>query len=293
MMNTLLIIIEQTLLHLPLMIGAYVSFSLLKIPDLSIESAYVVGALTGSFVLTMFVHLPLSVMIIILLCASVIGGSLVGLTSSMLTQKANFPHLLSSIITSGFFHGINQFISAPYVSLSKQDNPLRVFAFITQYPELPILFIIGCVVIIGIIFLFKTQIGYSYAVYGNNPQFFKNYGISTWFVFITGVMLANGLAGMSGYLFAQSNNFFELNMGLGKALLCITSLILDKGIIRTKKSFTIFLPLAGTMAYFSLQQLLLKFGFNLQYFTAVQALVVFGILFFTYRKKLPNDNLGV
>lgn len=293
MMNTLLIIIEQTLLHLPLMIGAYVSFSLLKIPDLSIESAYVVGALTGSFVLTMFVHLPLSVMIIILLCASVIGGSLVGLTSSMLTQKANFPHLLSSIVTFGFFHGINQFISAPYVSLSKQDNPLRVFAFITQYPELPILFIIGCVVIIGIIFLFKTQIGYSYAVYGNNPQFFKNYGISTSFVFITGVMLANGLAGMSGYLFAQSNNFFELNMGLGKALLCITALILGKGIVRTKKSFTIFLPLVGTMAYFSLQQLLLKIGFNLQYFTAVQALVVFGILFFTYRKKLPNDNLGV
>ena len=86
--------------------------------------------------------------------------------------------------------------------------------------------------------LFRTQIGYSYAVYGNNPQFFRNYGISTSFVFITGIMIANALAGLSGYLFAQSNSFIELNMGLGKALLCITALILGKSLVRTKKPFS-------------------------------------------------------
>lgn len=293
MINTIFVIIEQTLLHLPLMFGAYISFSLLKVPDLSIESAYVVGAILGSSALTNLVNVPMSIMIFIVLMASFIGGALVGMTSSLLTQKAQFPHLLSSIITFGLFHGINQFISVAYVSLSKMENPLRSFSFMAQYPDLPMLLLIGVIITILMYVLFKTQIGYAYAVYGNNPQFFKNYGISTSFVFITGIIIANGLAGISGYMFAQSNNFFELNMGLGKALLCITALILGKSMMRIKKPFSIIIPLAGTCAYFSLQQLLLKVGFNLKYFTAVQALLVLCILLYTYRKQPCNDNLGV
>ncbi len=116
------------------------------------------------------------------------------------------------------------------------------------------------------------------------------------FVFISGVMLSNSLAGLSGYMFAQSNNFVEINMGAGKALLCITALILGKVIFRTKKAFSVFVPIVGTFAYFLLQQLLLKIGFNLKYFTAFQAVIVLIILIHTYRSKATYayiDNLGV
>jgi len=295
MLNTLLVIIEQSLLHLPLMLGAYISFSLVKVPDLSIESAYVVGAIFGSYALGI-PNLPIGAMLVAIILASLMGGALVGLISSLLTQKGKFPHLLSSIVTFGLFHGINQFISPVYVSLSATRNPLTIFDGMPQHPELPMLLLIGCMVTCSIFFLFRTQIGYSYAVYGNNPQFFGNYGISTSCVFITGIMLANALAGISGYIFAQSNNFIELTMGLGKALLCITALILGKAIVRSKKPFSIGIPVVGTAAYFALQQLLLKVGFNLKYFTAVQALLVLCILFYTYRNRPQrslNDNLGV
>ncbi len=296
MVNTALIIIEQSMLHLPLTLGAYISFSLLKVPDLSIETAYVVGAIMGSYVLVGTANVPMSIVLPIIIVFSFFGSALVGLTSSVLTQKGKFPHLLSSIVTFGLFHGINQYISPVYVSLSETRNPLTMFNYILQHPELPMVTAIGCVMIGLIYFLFKTQIGYSYAVYGNNPQFFSNYGISTSFVFITGVMLANALAGVSGYMFAQSNNFIELNMGLGKALLCITALILGKAIVRSKNPFSLPIPVVGTGAYFTLQQLLLKVGFNLKYFTAVQAFLVLCILLYTYRtqpQRLLNDNLGV
>ena len=284
------------MLHLPLMFGAYLSFSLLKVPDLSLESAYVVGAIFGSHTLTHISNLPLSLGLIIILLASIIGGAVVGLISSILTQKGKFPHLLSSIVTFGLFHGINQCISPAYVSLSTLQNPLTLGNCMAHHPETLLLVLIGCAITSLIYFLFRTQLGYSYAVYGNNPQFFSNYGISTSFVFITGVIIANALAGLSGYLFAQSNNFLELNMGIGKALLCITALILGKGITQSKKPFSILIPIVGTGAYFTLQQLLLKGGFNLKYFTAVQALLVLGILLYTYRiqpQRPPNDNLGV
>lgn len=295
MIDTILIILEQSLLHIPLMLGAYISFSLIKVPDLSIESAYVVGAILGSFVIKTYSSLSVGLLMPIILLASFFGGALVGATSSILTQKGKLPHLLSSIITFGLFHGINQLISPAYASLHGAKNPLALLDFIPHHPELLMLVLIGCSIACLIYYVFKKQIGYAYAVYGNNPLFFKNYGISTTFVFISGIILANALAGLSGYLFAQSNNFVELNMGLGKALLCITAIILGKALVHIKRPFSILIPLVGTLAYFTLQQLLLKTGFNLKYFTAVQALLVLCILLYTNHKKpykSIKDNLG-
>jgi putative ABC transport system permease protein len=292
----LCIILEQTFMHLPLMIGAYLSFSLMKVPDLSIESAYVVGALCGSRVLMHSQAVPMIMQIIMVLVCSLLGGAIVGLTSSFITQRIKVPHLLSSIITFGLFHGINQFFSSAYVSLGGYANPLDFLAINQQNPELPMLIIIALIALVLGHFFLKTQLGYSLAVYGNNSNFFTHYGISTAYVFSLGIIIANALSGLSGYLFAQSNNFVELNVGLGKALLCITALILGRSIIKTKKLASILIPLAGTSAYFALQQLLLKIGFNLKYFTAMQALVVLVILAYTYRDKKHadlSDNLGV
>lgn len=295
-MTTLLVILEQTLLHIPLMLGAYISFSLLKVPDLSIETAYVVGAITGSSALLSVHNMPIGVVSILVVLASCIGGALVGLVSSTITQKGHLSHLLSSIITFGLFHGINQYVAPAYRSLSGVSSPLALLNYVPQYPDLCILGIVGLVTVFLLYCLFKTQLGYAYAVYGNNPLFFSNYGISSSYVFITGIVIANALAGLSGYLFAQSNTFVELNMGLGKALLCIAALILGKVMARTRSPFSIAVPLMGTVAYFTLQQLLLKIGFNLKYFTALQALVLLCILLYTYRgnpQRAQRDMLGV
>ena len=44
MFNTLLVTLEQTLLYVPLVVGGYISISLMKVPDLSLESAFIFGA---------------------------------------------------------------------------------------------------------------------------------------------------------------------------------------------------------------------------------------------------------
>ncbi len=106
MIELLFIILEQALLHFPLILGAYISISLLKVPDLSLESAYVCGAIMGAQTLIHLQGLPLELQIIGVILASIYGGALVGLTSSLITQKAGLPHLLSSIITFGIFHGM-------------------------------------------------------------------------------------------------------------------------------------------------------------------------------------------
>ena len=289
-----LIIAEQVLLHVPLLLGGYISFSLLRVPDLSLESAYISGAFCASLMLPMLVGLPQGIALLILLLTSLVGGALVGLTSSELTRHAHLSHLLSSIITVGIFFGLNQYIAGTtYISLTGQLNPLIV-NLIPRHPELLLLGLISLLVVCFVYGIRRTQLGYALAVFGNNPAFFEHYGINGNYVFIIGLVISNALAGLSGYLVAQTTGFSEINMGIGKALLCITALILGKTIVRRGMSASMLEPIVGCVSYFALQQLLLKVGFNLKYFTTVQALVVLTILILSYRKTHKKiDNLGV
>ena len=87
---------------------------------------------------------------------------MVGMISSILTQKAKIPHLLSSIMTIGLFHGINQFVlGGPNISLSAQVNILEyfnIFDFLVQNPELFALSLIFVVVV--------TKYNFSDMLYG-------------------------------------------------------------------------------------------------------------------------------
>lgn len=282
-----LIILEQTLLHLPLLCGAYISLSLMKVPDLSIESAFVCGALLGSKALSLGMGL------VFVLSASLLGGALVGVTSSCITQVGRLPHLLSSIITFGIFYGVSQLIAGSYISLHPYPNLLEIDS-ITHHPE--ILMLAGiCIALVAVLLvLFRRQIGYALAFYGNNPRFFGHYGISGRYIFITGIVFANALGGLSGYLNAGSNGFADISMGFGKLLLSITALILGKSILRNIRPPTLLVPLIGGAAYFSLQQILINSGFNLKYFSTIQACVVLCILIMLFRKQHKNiDHLGV
>jgi putative ABC transport system permease protein len=173
------------------------------------------------------------------------------------------------------------------------DILLRPLRIIPLHPEVPFLSIIFIICTLITIYFFKTELGYSLAVFGYNPHFFANYGISSSYIFMVGIIIANALAGLSGYLFAQSNGFADINMGFGKLLLCVTALILGKTI--HKKSLSLITPIVGLFGYFTLQQLLLKVGFDLRYFTAVQAMVIVIILISHYKKdeSLNSDHLGV
>jgi len=298
MVDTVLIIFEQACLYFPLVLGAYISISLLKMPDLSIEAAYVFGAIVGAKMLALTHGMPHIVVAIAVFTASILGGLFVGLISSSLTQLAGVPHLLSSILTIGLFHGINQFVLGTAIfSMSRFYNPLQSIHIFLRNPELPMLLILFLVLLVAGYFLLKTQLGYSFAVFGNNPHFFENYRISTNYVVMLGVVLSNGLAGLSGYFVAQSSGFVDVNAGFGIALFCVTSLILGKALCWFLRSFSIIMPVTGIIAFCIIQQTLLKVGFNLKYFTMIQSALVLVILVNKYRRmgkvKRTIDNLGV
>jgi len=296
-LDVLLIVCEQAFLYFPLVLGAYVSISLLKVPDLSIESAYVFGAICAARLMPELTTMPLPFVLACMILFSLLGGLAVGGVVFLFTRIFHVPHLLASVLTIGLFHGINQLVlgTANY-SLASFENPLACFSIFITHPELFTLTLLFIVLSILGAFLFKTQLGYSFLIYGNNPAFFANYGISSKYVFCAGLLFANALAGISGYCVAQSSSFVDISAGFGMALFSLTCLILGKAIVRGRL-FSIFVPIIGIFTYCIIQQLLLKVGFNLKYFTMIQSAIVLGILINQYRhgalRKNKIDNLGV
>ncbi len=279
MINTLIIIIEQVFLYVPLVCGAYISIALMKVPDLSIEAAYVFGAIAGSKVISLLGGVTSYGLACGIIGIGLFGGMCVGFVSSMLTQYAHLPHLLSSILTIGLFHGINQLVlNAGYISTSQLSTVLDVFHSLQSYSELVVLATIACVITGAGIFFFRTQLGYAFAIYGNNPRFFEQYDISGRFVFIAGILISNALAGLTGTLIAQKTGFADINMGFGIALFCITSLVVGKQVMYKYRAFPVIIPVVGIFLYVMLQQVLLKSGMNLKYFTMIQSFIIVCIL---------------
>lgn len=295
MISILLRVIEQTFIYLPIACGSYISLSLMKVPDLSLESSFVFGAITATTALTLGQQLPIAALLVIVIGASALGGMLVGIVSSCMVQYGNIPSLLASILTIGLFHGISLLTlqGTTYRSINQLPNPLASLSVIYGKPEIMMLALISIIVVLFLLFLFKTQLGFALGIYGNNPSFFSYFHQSTSYVYITGLAIANACAGVSGYLFAQTNGFVEINMGFGIVLLCITALIMGKTVITTSHAF-IGVPVIGLFLYTLLQQLLLRAGITSAYFTMIQATIILLLVLYRYRHTpTTGQQLGV
>ncbi|HLB52403.1 MAG TPA: hypothetical protein VJK48_01675 [Chlamydiales bacterium] len=269
-------ILDQVLIALPLALGAYLTFSLLKLPDFSIESAYLFGAVMAC--LAGNLGLPW-----MLLSAS-LGGAFVGAIVSTLNRCLKLPFLLAAIITNGLFHGLTQYLLG--TSLQSFHPVLGTF-------EPIFLGLVGIGLIGAMAVVFRSQLGYSLAIYGNNPLFFQHHPVSGQYVLFSGVLLGHACAGIAGFLFALSNGFVDLTMNSGIILLCLTALILGKSLIRTSRP-NLLVPLVGLFVYFCVQQILLHIGLNLKYFNSFQALCILGALaLFQQKQKISIDHLGM
>ncbi|CUI16507.1 ABC-type transporter, permease subunit [Candidatus Protochlamydia naegleriophila] len=284
-------ILEQMLLVLPLLIGAYLSLSLMKVPDLSLESAYLFGATLG--LTCQSLPLPIGIKIPLVIIAAIAGGMSVGLVASCLNQYFCLPFLLGAIMTNGLFHGLTLLILGQSVkSFDPGFNLLALLPFGFSHQELGMLMAINLFIVLIVGIILSSQLGVSFAIFGNNSQFFKHHGLSTKYIVIAGICLADGCAGLGGYLFAQSNGFVDLTMGYGIILLCLTSLILGKMLVQSSYP-TLAIPCIGLLCYFVIQQFLLNVGLNLKYFNAFQALLIMAALMTYYYQKSPLNRLDI
>lgn len=221
-----------------LAIALYISYTILDFPDLSVDGIFPFGAILGTIAMY---NLGLNPILAILL--SFIGGMVAGFITGILHVKFNISKLLCGIIVMTAFISITLALTC---LLSKSGLPITLFPyksngvvglFNAKYMQgmtsiqknlISIAILLAIVVVIKILvdLFFKTKAGYLLKVTGENEQMITALGKSVGFYKVLGLVIADGLVGIAGALYAQLMCNYDNACGTGKVVIALISVIM-------------------------------------------------------------------
>jgi len=167
--------------------------------------------------------------------SAVLAGMAAGAVTAMLNVKLNILNLLASILTMIALYSINlRIMGRPNIALLGEETVLTPwYSLGLDYHHVPVLLFV-IVVFIALILLWrfmKSETGLAMRATGANPRMARAQGISTGTMIILGVAVSNGLVGLAGALFAQSQGAADVTMGVGVIVIGLASLIGGEAVI--------------------------------------------------------------
>lgn len=218
--------IAQGILWGILSLGLFISFRVLNIADMTTEGSFPLGAAVAIVSITNGIN-PL-VAIILAMISGMIAGSVTG----FLITVCKIPSLLAGILTMTGLLSINlRIMKKPNINLGENGT---IFSYLEKInlPDNYNIIITGvmfsAIIIIIMYLFFKTELGQSLIVTGDNPNMASSLGISTNIMTIIGLMISNGLSAIAGAVLAQNNGYADVNSGLGVIVIALAAIIIGE-----------------------------------------------------------------
>ncbi|WP_087094280.1 ABC transporter permease [Levilactobacillus brevis] len=251
--------IGQGLLWTPLVIGVFITFRILDIPDLTTEGSFPLGAaVTVSAMLSGQSAIVASLL-------GFLAGCIAGWVTGVLDTKLHMPSLLAGILTMTGLYSVNMHIMGKSnVPLLNQKVLMNVLP--ASWPLDLQTIVIGAVVtglvIVLLIWLFKTRLGLSLMATGDNPAMSAANGIHTDRMVIIGYMVSNGCIALSGALIAQSNGYADIGMGIGTIVIGLASVLVGEIFLHGRQMWLRLTAMAlGAVIYRYLLTVAMGLGF--------------------------------
>lgn len=239
--------LEQAFIFFPLGLGLYLSYRILRIPDLTVEGTF----MTGAALFAVLAQKGVSPVLGSLLSAFCAG--LPGLAAAMMQNKGKMPPLFAGFLMIFILYSINLLIMGqPNISL------LQVKTLFNQVgmSRLQLLFFLAIPVVCALFVLLKSRAGLYLRAFGCNKQLLADIGGRPFLCLGGGLFLGNVLSGLSGALFAQAGGFADINMALGVALVGIATVVMGQQIGKAFSGgllFDLFALFASLLFYFLMQ----------------------------------------
>lgn len=284
-MNTLILTsIEQGLIFSILAMGVAITFKILDFADMSVEGTFPMGA----FVFAKFIIAGLSPIASTLL--AFFFGSLAGFITYTLNIKLKIKALLSGILTMTILYSVN-------LRLNGKSN-IGLFNYNSIFNNFKPVIVLVAVVFTVKIFMdlfLKTEIGYLLIATGDNETLVKSLGENPNKYKLIGLMLSNGLVGLSGALMAQYQGFADINMGTSMIVVAIASIIVGDTILKNNRFLKMTTrAITGALIYKFIGAVAIDLGLEPTDLKAINAIIV--ILFLSYNtfspvKKIKTEEL--
>lgn len=247
-------------------LGVYVTYKLLDIADLTVDSSLCTGGATSAVLILMGMHPLLS------LVFAVFAGMLAGLVTGFLHTRLRIPAILAGILTQLGLYSINLRI------MGKSSVALLRQPVVISLGNIPMALLIGVLVAAAVVavmyWFFGTELGCAIRATGNNRKMVRAQGVNTDTMKIIGLVLSNGLVGLAGGLLAQYQGSANINMGRGAIVIGLASVIIGEVLFGARFNFAYQLGsiVAGSVIYQIVIAFVLQLGLStedLKLFSAV------------------------
>ena len=279
--------LQEGLFYALLAMGVFISFRILNTPDLTTEGSYTLGVAVSA-VLTVAGPPVLG-----LVCAF-LAGAAAGSVTGVLQTKVGIHPILAGILTMSGLYTINTAVMGgkPDVTLTKTtifnklyeafninlqafNRDRQAFTMAKEITVLIVAAVLAAVVLIALIWFFRTHVGLCIRATGNNEAMVRSSSINAGGMKILGLAVANGCTALAGGVMTQSGGFATISNGAGVLVVGLASVIIGEAIIG-KRGVTIGLisVILGSVLY----QCLIRLATSLNVFPAYYLKLVSAVI---------------
>ena len=263
--------VSQGLLWGILGLGIYLTFRILKFPDMTTEGSFPLGGAVAVTLMNQGIHPILATF------AGMLAGCVAGLVTGLLYTKGKIPTILAGILVMTSCNSIMLMIMGR-ANLGLLDiktiQDLLPFSATTNLLVIGLLAVI--LVIAGLIFFLYTKLGQAYIATGDNRDMAKSFGINTDRMEVMGLVVSNGLIAVSGALISQQDGYADVSKGIGVIVIGLASIIIGEVLYST--NLTLLERLVATVVGAILYQFLIAgviaLGFNTNYLKLFSAIIL-------------------
>ena len=277
-----MVYVIQTALELGFMyalvaMALFLSYRILDIADLTVDGSIGTGGAVCIVMMLSGHNVYVSMLV------ATLAGMAAGLVTGLFHTFMGIPAILAGILTQFGLYSINLKIMGKAnqaIGADKYDLlvALRYVKNVPFYKNT--IFVVTVVVIILIAILywfFGTEMGCALRATGCNSNMSRAQGINTNFSKVLGLMISNGLVGLSGALLCQYQGFADINMGRGAIVIGLAAVIIGEAIFgKIFKNFGLKLLAAvlGSILYYFVVQTVIWLGIDTDLLKLLSAVVV-------------------
>ncbi|HGD5643358.1 TPA: ABC transporter permease [Streptococcus agalactiae] len=263
--------VSQGLLWGILGLGIYLTFRILKFPDMTTEGSFPLGGAVCVTLMNQGVNPILATIL------GMLSGMLAGFVTGLLYTKGKIPTILAGILVMTSCHSIMLMVMKRANLGLNEIQTLKDFLPFSNDLNLLVLGLIAILLVISaLIYFLYTRLGKAYIATGDNPDMAKSFGIDTDKMEMLGLIVSNGLIALSGALVSQQDGYADVSKGIGVIVIGLASIIIGEVLYST--GLTLFERLiaivVGSILYQFLITAVIALGFNTNYLKLFSAIVL-------------------
>ena len=225
--------VEIGLIFALVALGVYISFRLLRFPDLTVDGSFPLGGAVCAVSIVAGSDPWLATL------AATAAGAIAGLITGWLNIKLKIMDLLASILMMIALYSINlRIMGGPNIPLITEATIFTQLQpdSIEDYVVRPlVLLVIVIVAKLALDWFFATERGLAIRATGSNARMARAQGVNTGGMVLLGMAISNALVALAGAMFVQTQGGADISMGIGTIVIGLAAVIVGESIMPSRR----------------------------------------------------------